>query len=268
MSATPVVQARAAAVGYDGEPVVEGVDLELPPGTTLALVGTNGSGKSTLLRSLAGLLPLVGGELAVLGGRPGTSPAEVGYLGQFRPHGLLLPIRSEDVVRMGRFAGKGLLGRIGPEDHAAVSTALARMSVSDLAHRPLRDLSGGQQQRVAIAQTLARQARLLLLDEPAAGLDATSRELLNVAIAEERRRGASVIVATHDIGDAMRCDLVLLLARRVVALGPPATVLTRATLLDTFGLAIQTLEDGVMVMETAHGHGDADPHVHDAGPSV
>jgi ABC-type Mn2+/Zn2+ transport system ATPase subunit len=268
VSAAPVVRARGATVGYDGEPVVEGIDLELAPGTTLALVGTNGSGKSTFLRSVAGLLPLVGGDLAVLGGHPGSSPAEIGYLGQFRPHGLLLPIRSEDVVRMGRFAAKGLLGRIGPEDHAAVADALSRMAVTDLAHRPLGDLSGGQQQRVAIAQTLARRASLLLLDEPAAGLDATSRELLNVAIAEERRRGASVIVATHDIGDAMRCDLVLLLARRVVALGPPAKVLTRETLLDTFGLAIQTLADGVMVMETSHGHGGADPHEHDEGPAL
>jgi ABC-type Mn2+/Zn2+ transport system ATPase subunit len=242
--------------------VVDGIDLDLPPGCTLALVGTNGSGKSTFLRSVAGLLPLCGGTLSVFGGEPGSSPARVGYLGQFRPHGLLLPVRAGDVVRMGRFAGRGLLGRLGPEDQAAVDAALSRMGISNLAHRPLRDLSGGQQQRVAIAQALARRADLLLLDEPAAGLDAPGRELLNEAMAGERRRGASLIVATHDIGDAMRCDLVMLLARRVVALGAPSEVLTRETLLDTFGLAIQTLEDGVLVMETAHGHGGGDPHDH------
>lgn len=259
MSAGPVLSARAVAVGYAHETVVERVDLELGPGTTLALVGTNGSGKSTFLRSVAGLLPLRGGELTVLGRRPGASPAEIGYLAQFRHHGLLLPIRVEDVVRMGRFAGKGLLGRLGPDDRAAVADALARMGISTLARRALRELSGGQQQRVAIAQTLAKRARLLLLDEPGAGLDATSRELLHEAIAAERERGASVIVATHDIADAMRCDLVMLLARRVVALGPPSEVLTRETLLDTFGLAIQTLKDGIMVMDAAHRHGEHDP---------
>lgn len=259
VSEPAAVRLRGATIGYAGKPVVAELELDLEPGRSLSLVGTNGSGKSTLLRTLAGLLPACDGSVSVLDASPGAEPARVAYLSQFHTNSLLLPIRVAEVVRMGRFAGKGLLGRLGPADRAAVHAALARMDVADLAGAPLRDLSGGQQQRVFIAQALARQAELLLLDEPAAGLDAGGRELLNAALRSERERGAAVVVATHDLGDAMQADLVLLVAQRVVAFGPPRDVLTRETLLDTFGLAIQPLEGGVLVMDTGHGHGHDDP---------
>ena len=103
---------------------------------------------------------------------------------------------------------------------------------------------------VFVAQALARHADLLLLDEPGAGLDAAGQDLLAAALAAERDRGATVVVATHDIGDAMRADLVLLLARRVVALGPPSAVLTPEALQETFGHALRTLAGGVLVMDS------------------
>lgn len=259
MSRPPALRLLDATIGYAGKPVVAGIGIELALGSSLALVGTNGSGKSTLLRALAGLLAPSAGTVSVLGSAPGAAPARVAYLSQFHTNSLLLPIRVEEVVRMGRFARRGLLGRMTPADGAAVRAALAAMGVRDLSDVPLRDLSGGQQQRVFIAQALARQADLLLLDEPAAGLDTTSRALLNEAVRLERERGAAIVTATHDIGDAMRADLVLLLARRVVAFGSPNDVLTRETLLETFGLAIQPLEGGLLVMDTGHGHGHADP---------
>jgi ABC-type Mn2+/Zn2+ transport system ATPase subunit len=259
VSARLAVSLRRAAVGYGANAVVAGLELDVPLGSSLALVGTNGSGKSTLLRTLAGLLPACEGEIEVLGGRPGTQPARVGYLGQFHTNSLLLPIRAADVVRMGRFAGRGLLGRLGPEDRSAVAEALERLGVSGLADHPLRDLSGGQQQRVFIAQVLARRADLLLLDEPAAGLDAAGRELLAGALEAERERGATVVAATHDIGDAMRADLALLVAKRVVAFGPPGEALTPQALLDTFGLALREIGGHVIAIDTGHGHGPHDP---------
>ncbi len=259
MSERAGLSLAGAAVGYGGRALVAGIDVELPLGSVLALVGTNGAGKSTLLKTLAGLLPPYGGRVAVLGARPGAHPERVAYLSQFHTNSLLLPIRAVEVVRMGRFAGKGLLGRMRPGDRAAVREALERMDVVDLAAEPLRELSGGQQQRVFVAQALARRADVLLLDEPAAGLDAVGRVLLDDALAAERERGAAVVVATHDIGDAMQADLVMLLAQRVVALGSPEEALTPETLLDTFGLAIRAIEGGLMVVDTGHGHGDHDP---------
>jgi ABC-type Mn2+/Zn2+ transport system ATPase subunit len=265
VSSRTALTLREASVGYGDRSVVADLDLELTLGRTLALVGTNGSGKSTLLKTLAGLLEPCSGRIDVLGQRPGARPERVAYLSQFHTNSLLLPIRAGELVRMGRFAGKGLLGRLGAVDGDAVHRALALMGVGDLAETPLRDLSGGQQQRIFIAQALARRAEVLLLDEPAAGLDAVSRDLLHAALAAERERGAAVVVATHDIGDAMRADLVLLVAQRVVAFGPPAEVVTPDALLATFGLAVHALEGGLIVMDAGHGHGEHDPLSRHAG---
>jgi ABC-type Mn2+/Zn2+ transport system ATPase subunit len=248
------VSATGLSVGYGALVVVDGIDLTVEPGDVVALVGTNGSGKSTLLKTIVGLLPPMRGDLAVLGSAPGASPAKVAYVSQFHPNAFVLPLRARDVVRMGRFAEHGLLGRMGPVDDELVDGALRRLAVSDLARRPLRDLSGGQQQRIYLAQALARRAELLVLDEPTAGVDARGREIYEQAIAVERERGAAVVVATHDIGEASRADHVVLLAGRVVAHGPPEQVLDTEHLLETFGVSIRRLEGGWLQTEEPHGH--------------
>lgn len=248
--------AEGLAVGYDGRPVVEGISLALEPGGLLAVLGTNGSGKSTLVKTAVGLLEPVGGGLRVLGGRPGAAPARVAYLAQARSDGFVLPLRAADVVAMGRFAERGLLRRMRAEDRRRVGESLERMGISRLANASLATMSGGQRQRVHIAQALAWGADLLVLDEPAAGLDLGGRGLLAEAVAEERRRGVAVMVCTHDIGDALDADLALLLARRVVACGPPREALTREALMATFGLVIAELPGDAALAMDPHQHHD------------
>jgi len=233
------IVARGLAVGYRGDVVVEGIDLRVATGTSLALVGTNGSGKSTLLKTLVGLQPKQGGELTMLGAAPGAAPKRMGYLAQFHASGFILPLRAIDVVRMGRFPSLGLLGRATSEDRDLVDWAMRTMGVADLAKAPLRSLSGGQRQRVYLAQVLARRADLILLDEPNAGLDAGGRERYLAAFAAELHRGAALVTATHDISEAIEYDQVLLLARRVVALGSGRDVLTPDRLMETFGIVIR-----------------------------
>lgn len=256
-----VVDARGLAVGYDGVAVVDGIDLAAGEGCLVALVGTNGSGKSTLLRTLVGLLPPVGGSVTVLGAEPGASPRRVAYLSQFHAAGSVLPLRARAIVRMGRFAEHGLLGRMTRHDETLVDEALERMGIAALAERAVRDLSGGQRQRTYLAQVLARRADLLVLDEPTAGLDLAGQERYEQVVGEERARGATVVVATHDIGEAARADHVLLLAGRVVASGPPEAVLTPDRLLETFGIALRGLGEGLVVTERAHAH----EHEHEVG---
>ena len=240
MSGRPdAILARGLAVGYRGDVVVEGIDLRVQLGTSLALVGTNGSGKSTLLKTLVGLQQRKGGELTLLGAAPGASPKRAGYLAQFHASGFILPLRAIDVVRMARFPHLGLWRRADATDEALVRTAMATMGIERLAESPLRSLSGGQRQRVYLAQVLARQADLILLDEPNAGLDAAGLEHYQQAFARELRRGAALVTATHDISEAIEYDQVLLLARRVVALGPGEEVLTPDRLLETFGILIR-----------------------------
>jgi ABC-type Mn2+/Zn2+ transport system ATPase subunit len=251
------VEARALEIGHPGEVVVGGIDLVVPARGSLALVGTNGSGKSTLIRTIVGLLAPLSGSLAVFGGPPGRSPTRVAYVAQFHAGAHILPIRVVDVVRMGRFAHLGLVGRMGPADHELVRWAMESMGVSDLARAPLRTLSGGQRQRVYLAQALARRADLIVLDEPTAGLDAGGRERYLDAFAGELHRGAAIITATHDIGEAAEYDQVLLLARRVVALGSGDEVLTPDRLLETFGVVVRDLHEEhagrFTVAERAHG---------------
>jgi ABC-type Mn2+/Zn2+ transport system ATPase subunit len=230
--------ARQLDIGYDDDVVVAGIELEVGRGQALALIGTNGSGKSTLLKTLVGLQPPLQGELKVLGTRPGGAPRRIAYLSQFHPSGFVLPLQALDVVRMGRFSSLGLWRRMTQADHDLIAKAMQAMAIEHLADMPLRALSGGQQQRVYLAQLLARQADLLVLDEPNAGLDAAGREICAQAMRAELSRGASIVVATHDIQQAAECDQVLLLARRVVALGPAPAVLKPELLLETFGITL------------------------------
>jgi len=260
------IEAVNLAVGYNGTPVVPGIDLLVRRQTSLALVGTNGSGKSTVLKTIMGLIPPVAGRLAVLGRPPGSSPVRLAYLSQAHVSGFVLPLRAIDVVRMARFSALGLARPFTREDHELVEFGMRAMEVETLARQPLRSLSGGQQQRVYLAQVLARRADLIVLDEPTAGLDAGGRERYLQAFAAELERGATLVTSTHDIAEAVEYDQVLLLAGRVVALGPGREVLTADRLLETFGILLRDphAEHGrrFVVAEVAHGQ----PQVVDVGP--
>jgi ABC-type Mn/Zn transport systems, ATPase component len=254
MSESLAISAKNLNIGYKDETIVTGIHFELAAGQSLALIGTNGSGKSTLLKTLVGLLPPIQGELKVLGGAPAQSARQVAYLSQFHASSFILPLCARDVVRMGRYAEHGLLGKLDSRDEDLIQVSLERMGVARLAEKPLRALSGGQQQRVYIAQALARNAQLLVLDEPTSGLDAGAHEIYQQAVRDELSRGASVVVATHDIQEAMSCSLSMLLARKVIAIGPGREVITPAALLETFGITINLAEQplGVTVVERDH----------------
>ncbi len=155
---------------------------------------------------------------------------------------------------MGRFPERGLFDRMTSQDERLIHSAMRRMGVENLADVSLRSLSGGQQQRIYLAQALARQADLLVLDEPTSGLDANGKELYSQAMQQEMERGATVISATHDIQEAGMCCQVMLLARRVVALGPGSQVLTPNNLLETFGIVISGDQERLAVLEREHGH--------------
>jgi ABC-type Mn2+/Zn2+ transport system ATPase subunit len=209
--------------------------LDMHPGELLVLIGTNGSGKSTLLKTLAGLIHPVHGDLHVLGQHAGQLPTRVAYLPQHPVSSHTLPLQVRDVVTMGRFAHLGLFKRTSSSDRAIVSSAMQRTGIDAQASKPIRDLSGGQQQRTHLAQVLAREAEILLLDEPTAGLDINGRKLVAELIAAERARGVTVVMATHELADAEQATAVMLLAQRVVSMGPPKDALRDEYLRECFG---------------------------------
>ena len=232
---TTTISADHLCVGYGKHPVVEGVMLDMHPGELLVLIGTNGSGKSTLLKTLAGLIHPVRGDLHVLGQHAGQLPTRVAYLPQHPVSSHTLPLQVRDVVTMGRFAHLGLFKRTSSSDRDIVSSAMQRTGIDAQANKPIRDLSGGQQQRTHLAQVLAREAEILLLDEPTAGLDINGRKLVAELIAAERARGVTVVMATHELADAEHATSVLLLAQRVVSMGPPQEALRDEYLRECFG---------------------------------
>ena len=232
---TTTISADHLCVGYGKHPVVEGVMLDMHPGELLVLIGTNGSGKSTLLKTLAGLIHPVHGDLHVLGQHAGQLPTRVAYLPQHPVSSHTLPLQVRDVVTMGRFAHLGLFKRTSSSDRDIVSSAMQRTGIDAQANKPIRELSGGQQQRTHLAQVLAREAEILLLDEPTAGLDINGRKLVAELIAAERARGVTVVMATHELADAEHATSVLLLAQRVVSMGPPQEALRDEYLRECFG---------------------------------
>ena len=232
---TATISADHLCVGYGKHPVVEGVMLDMYPGELLVLIGTNGSGKSTLLKTLAGLIHPVHGDLHVLGQHAWQLPTRVAYLPQHPVSSHTLPLQVRDVVTMGRFAHLGLFKRTSSSDRAIVNSAMQRTGIDEQASKPIRDLSGGQQQRTHLAQVLAREAEILLLDEPTAGLDINGRKLVAELIAGERARGVTVVMATHELADAEQATSVMLLAQRVVSMGPPQEALRDEYLRECFG---------------------------------
>ncbi len=254
MAGAPVVVARGATVDRGGQVALRAVDLALPAGAVTAVVGANGSGKSTLLHAIAGLLPCREGDLRVLGATPERARRKVAYVLQSTSVPRHLPMTVREVVALGRAAERGALGRLRPADHALVDAAIERLELEPLARRHLSELSGGQRQRALVAQGLAQDADLLLLDEPVSGLDVPSQHRIREVMAAERSAGRAVIVATHDLGEAAAADHAVLLAGRVVAAGAPSTVLTAAHLAAAYGGRLLRLDGGLVVLDEGSHH--------------
>jgi ABC-type Mn2+/Zn2+ transport system ATPase subunit len=252
--------ARDLRLAFGTRVALDDASFTLPRAAIVALIGPNGSGKSTLLRALAGLVEPRAGELDV----PARDRrGDVALVLQTTDVDRTLPITVREAVTMARYARLGPFGRLRAADRAAVDRALDRLDIADLSGRQLHELSGGQRQRVLVAQGLAQEASLVLLDEPVTGLDVLSRRLILDAVADERAAGRTVVVSTHDLDDARRADLVLLLANRVVAAGPPDAVLTDAPLTQAYGGRVLHVADGVIVIDDPHHD-----HAHDHHPDA
>lgn len=252
----PSMAATATGVTatYGDLVALDHADFRIPTGARTAVIGPNGSGKTTLLRLLGHLASPTSGRLSVLGAPPGRRRRDVAHVLQATHINEALPLTVREVVTMGRYPHVGLLGRMGASDRRAVDAAMDRMDIADLAGRQIVELSGGQRQRVSVAQGLAQQAALLLLDEPVTGLDAPSLAAVARMVDDEVADGRTVVLTTHDIAEAAHADHVILLATRVVASGPPDEVLTHDHLAAAYGAMTFTTADGTVVI--------GDPHVH------
>jgi ABC-type Mn2+/Zn2+ transport system ATPase subunit len=217
------------SVGYGGPPVLTDVDLAVRPGELVALVGANGAGKSTLLKVIVGLLRPSRGTVGVLGTDPRVAARRIAYLPQAEELRWDYPLRVVDVVAMGR------LGRSAGAASATAS-ALDQVSAAELARHPISSLSGGQRQRVLLARALLSEPELLLLDEPATGVDPATEEQLMTVLRDIASTGRTVLVSTHDLaGVVAHFRRVVCLNGRIVADGDVSLLRDDRVLRETYG---------------------------------
>ena len=197
----PILTLCGVSAAYDHHTVLSGVTFALQEGDTLAIVGPNGSGKSTLAKAILGLLPLQSGSISW---GEGISPRQIGYLAQQTQIQKDFPASVQEVVLSGRLNHLGRRPFLSREDRRAAQKNMVRLGIDALAKRSYRDLSGGQQQRVLLARALCATEKLLLLDEPATGLDPlVTVELYQLIDSLKKEKGLSIIMVTHDIAYAV-----------------------------------------------------------------
>jgi ABC-type Mn2+/Zn2+ transport system ATPase subunit len=250
---TAAVMAEGLSAGYGGRPVLLDVSFEADPGQTVCVLGPNGGGKTTLFRALMG-------ELEPLAGRVDLRDRPA-YVAQTERTRLDFPVSAFDVALMGGLAHGRWWLPPRRSDRTAARAALERVGLAAEGDTPFGELSGGQRQRALLARALVQDSAVLLLDEPLAGVDPASAQLIDAIFEQLRAEGRTLLVSSHDVEGARGFDLVLCLNRRQVAFGAPAEALDRATIEATYGRELIVLEEpgaarAVTIQHHEHEHGE------------
>ncbi len=247
---TPSLEAQDLTVAYDrARPVLSGLSVQVTPGAVTMIVGPNACGKSTLLRSLSRVLTPAGGRVLLDGkdiatARPKQVARRVGLLAQssLAPEGITV----HELVSRGRYPHQSILHQWSWEDHEAVTEAMERTHVTDLAHRPVASLSGGQRQRAWIAMVLAQRTDVLLLDEPTTYLDLAHQvEVLELCRSLNTDLGTTIVAVLHDLNQACRYgdEVIAMRNGEVRAHGPACEVMSATMVEEVFGLPVHVIED-------------------------
>lgn len=197
----PVITLRGATATLGARPVLRGIDLTVRRGEVAALLGANGSGKSTAVRSVIGQVPLTSGSVELFGTplRRFRNWARIGYVPQRTTAASGVPATIREVVAAGRLS-RTKLGPLRKADRDAVDRAIELVGLGDRAKDSVSALSGGQHQRVLIARALAAEPELLIMDEPMAGVDLASQEILAETLREQVATGTTVLLVLHELG--------------------------------------------------------------------
>lgn len=257
----PAIVLDNVSCGYQRGHVLTGVDLHIPGGQFVGLVGPSGAGKTTLLRTMVGLVPRVQGRVEV-GGRaitPGVSPANVGYVPQVGMIDWSFPVTVENVVVMGKLRQMGWLPWPSRQDKRDVAAMLDRLGIAHLGSRQIRDLSGGQQQRTFLARALISNPEILILDEPTASVDIRTRDEILHLLAEINDTGITIVITTHELNSlAAHLPWVVCVNRGIVAQGSPERIFTADIMSRTFEAdmrVIRDVETGNLLVTEAGSHG-------------
>lgn len=220
----PIVAVEGVTFSFDGlNPVVEDATFTIERGDFASMIGPNGGGKTTLLKLLLGLLEPAAGSIRVFGESPHRARRRIGYMPQYAALDRQFPITVQEVVLTGRLTPDRRWGGHRAADRRAAAETLDRVGLGSLARRPFAALSGGQRQRVLLARALVSSPELLLLDEPAAGLDRRVEQDF-FALLEELNRDTTVLLVSHDLGFVRSFVRTVVCVHRRVALHPTAAL--------------------------------------------
>lgn len=249
----PVIEVHDLTVAYRTQPVLWDIDLSLPENRLIAIVGPNGAGKSTLLKSMVDLVRPLTGWIKIYGEPYRNRRAWVGYVPQRESVDWDFPTTAIDVVLMGMYGQIGLFRRPGKVERRKAAECLEKVGMNEYANRQIRELSGGQQQRVFLARALAQDARLYLMDEPFAGVDATTERAILELLKEFRDQGKTVVAVHHDLQTVEDFfDYVVLLNMHLVAAGPIKPTFTTENLQRTYGGRLTALTRAAEDLLTAN----------------
>lgn len=242
----PPIEVHDLTVAYDQKPVLWDIDFEMPEGSLTAIVGPNGAGKSTLVKAAMGLIPSSSGYTLIYGKPLDKQRRNVAYVPQRETVDWNFPISVMDVVLMGRYPHLRLFQRPSRTDREIAMQVLREMGMETYQKRQISQLSGGQQQRVFLARALAQDASIYLMDEPLAGVDAATEEVIFQKLKELRDRNKTVVVVHHDLQSVPEhFDRLMLLNLRMIAYGPSETVFTDENLQKTYGGRLNILSQMV-----------------------
>lgn len=240
----PILDVHDVTVAYHRKPVLWDIDLVVKEPRLIGIVGPNGAGKSTLIKSILGLVPMAGGEVKVMGQPIRRMRHLIGYVPQRESVDWDFPVNALDAVLMGTYGRLGWFRRSGRKQKQWARECLDKVGIADLEKRQIGQLSGGQQQRVFLARALAQKADLYFMDEPMAGVDATTEHVIFNLLRDLRNEGKSVLVVHHDLDTVPKYfDDVVLLNKFLVAYGPLETTFNSENLRRTYGGKLGILEE-------------------------
>ncbi len=256
----PVVDIRDLWISLNHDFILREVDLQIQQGTFLGLIGPNGGGKTTLLQAILGLVKPSRGQVRVFGHPPGHTRNKglIGYVPQRAFADLTFPVTVFDVVMMGRYSKIGLWHQATSEDRRRVLEKLEAVEMVHLKDRPIGHLSGGEQQRVFIARALAPDPRMLLLDEPTAGVDSKAQGAFYQLLGDLKKDyGLTIVLVSHDIGVIpYHTDEIACLNQKLHLHGKCPEVLAGDVLKKVYGCEVEMLVHGKIPHRVIGEHHD------------